>query len=109
MNSRKPIYNIENVFANTGTTNLYELYDLGYDVRQYIRRRKIELKNELELLSNIDEELEEKESSNHDSRREFWSNIEKQRQSSRSNYRSDEDEFPFYGSWNPGSENYIGT
>ncbi len=89
MATGKYIYDLDSLMRRTGACSLSELQDMGYDVIEYLNRRKIELQNESKILTRLEDEL-------------------RTPKSSQSSYYND-DEMPFYGSFNPSSEDYIGT
>lgn len=55
----KIIYNLENVFSQTGCTNLRELEERGYDVQDYLDRRRQELEHELGFLKKMESEYKD--------------------------------------------------
>ncbi len=88
----KYIYDLEGLMKQHDVDSITELKDLGYDVEEYLSRRKAELSDEMARLNQMQEAVDSAERSSE----------------SRSCPAYYDDE-PYIGSWNICSEDYIGT
>ncbi len=89
----KYIYDLEGLMKQHDVDSITELKDLGYDVDEYLSRRKAELSDEMERLNKMQEAVDSSERSSETSHGPSY-------------YYDDE---PYIGSWDVCSEDYIGT
>lgn len=87
----KYIYDLEGLMKQLDVDSITELKDLGYDVDEYLSRRKAELSDEMTRLEKMQEAVEASE------------------RHSESRCSSCYDDEPYIGSWDICSEDYIGT
>ena len=87
----KYIYDLEGLMKQLDANSITDLKALGYDVDEYLSRRKEDLSTEMERLERMQREVEASEGSH------------------RRAEGCDDDYDPYIGSWDIASEDYIGT